>query len=267
MATKIPKKVVDRLSKHIGPFQRILKDAKRRDVNESNTVTIVTDMLADVFGWDKYAEVTSEQAIRGTFCDLAVKVDGSIQYLIEVKAVGIELKDNHLRQAVSYGANQGVPWVVLTNGIEWQVYRIAFEKPVSHELVLEFDFLELSARKRDDHKLLFLLCRSGVTKDAIKRYHERAQIVNRFVIAALVQSEPILNTLRRELKRIAPESKVTVNEIEALLPDVLKRDVLEGEAVAKAKRQVGRAAKKSLRKKRVRKDRATPGSPGVSQTD
>ena len=264
MTAKIPKKVVDRLSKHIRPFQKILKEAKRRDVNESNTVTIVTDMLADVFGWDKYAEVTSEQAIRGTYCDLAVKVQGSIQYLIEVKAVGIELKDNHLRQAVSYGASQGVPWVVLTNGIDWQVYRIAFEKPVSHELVLDFSFLELSPRKRDDHELLFLLCRSGVAKDAIKRYHERAQIVNRFVVAALIQSEPVLNTLRRELKRIAPGSKVTGEEIEALLPEVLKRDVLEGDLVVKAKRQVGRAAKKTLRKKRVKEKKAVPDTSSSS---
>ena len=253
MTTKIPKRVSDRLSKHIGRFQKVLIDARRRDVNESNTVTIITDMLAEVFGWDKYAEVTSEQAIRGTFCDLAVKADGSVQYLIEVKAVGIDLKDNHLRQAVNYGANQGIPWVVLTNGVEWQVYRIAFEKPISHELVLGFNFLELSPRKRDDHETLFLLCRSGITKDAIKRYHERAQIVNRFMIAALIQSEPVLNTLRRELKRIAPDSKVTIEEVESLLPDVLKRDVLEGDPVTKAKRQVGRAAKKALRKKHSRK--------------
>lgn len=260
MTTKIPKRVSDRLSKYIGPFQKILSDARRRDVNESNTVTIITDMLADVFGWDKYTEVTSEQAIRGTFCDLAVTADGSIQYLIEVKAIGIDLKDNHLRQAVSYGANQGIPWVVLTNGVEWQVYRIAFEKPISHELVLSFSFLELSPRKRDDHELLFLLCKSGVKKDAIKRYHERAQIVNRFVVAALMHSEPVLNTLRRELKRLAPDSKVTVEEIESLLPEVLKRDVLEGDLVTKAKRQVGRASKKTLRKVSKKRRRSVEGT-------
>ena len=40
-------------------FQPIIVAAKARDVGESDTVTIVKDMLADVFGYDKYAEVIS----------------------------------------------------------------------------------------------------------------------------------------------------------------------------------------------------------------
>ena len=97
----LPKRVADRLTKQVGVFQKILKDAKDRDVNESDTVTIVTDMLGGVFGFDKYADITSEQAIRGTYCDLAVKRGDAIQYLIEVQAIGLNLKENHLRQAVN----------------------------------------------------------------------------------------------------------------------------------------------------------------------
>ena len=124
---KIPKKVLERLIKEIGKYQRVLQTAKDRDVNESDTVTIITDMLAGIFGFDKYTEITSEQAIRGTYCDLAVKLDGKIKYLIEVKAIGLNLKENHLRQAVGYGANHGIPWVVLTNGIDWQIYKIKLQ--------------------------------------------------------------------------------------------------------------------------------------------
>jgi predicted type IV restriction endonuclease len=223
-------------------------------VNESDTVTIVTDMLADIFGFDKYSEITSEQSIRGTFCDLAVTIDGTIRYLIEVKAVGLTLKNNHLRQAVNYGANQGIPWVVLTNGVQWQVYKIKFEKPIAHELVFEFDFLQLSPRKKSDHALLYLLCRSGIRQDAISDYHEKVQIVNRFVLAALIQSNPVVNVLRRELKRLAPDSKVEVEEVEALIPDVIKRDALDGDQAMIAARLVQRGAKRSLRRKRKNKE-------------
>jgi hypothetical protein len=101
-----PKKVVERLVPGIKRFQPILSAAKARDVGESDTVTIVKDMLADVFGYDKYSEVTSEYSIRGTFCDLATKIDGTLQALIEVKAIGIELKDSHVKQVVDYAANQ-----------------------------------------------------------------------------------------------------------------------------------------------------------------
>ena len=101
----VPKKVAERLIAGLKRYQPILAGAKARDVGEADTVTIIKDMLADVFGYDKYADLTSEHAIRGTFCDLAVMTDGQLQALIEVKAIGVELKDPHVKQAVDYAAN------------------------------------------------------------------------------------------------------------------------------------------------------------------
>jgi hypothetical protein len=103
----VPDRIAERLRASLKHFQTIVQSAKSRDVNESDTVIIVTDMLSDVFGYDKYSEITSEMCIRGTYCDLATKLDGKIQTLVEVKAVGIELKDSHMRQAVDYAANSG----------------------------------------------------------------------------------------------------------------------------------------------------------------
>lgn len=246
----IPKTVTDRLVRQVPRFQKILKSALERDCNESDTVIVVTDILADLFGYEKYSEVTSEQAIRGTYCDLAVQIDGGTQYLIEVKAIGLKLKDNHLRQAVNYGANEGVPWVVLTNGIHWQVYRINFERPISHEFVLEFDFLKISAKDAEDLEKLFSLCRAGMTKSVISRYHERGRVINRYVLAELIQLEVIVLMLRREFKRMMPTSRVTTAEITSMLPTVLKRDVLEGEDVARARKLVRAASGRKLLNKR-----------------
>ena len=124
----LPTKINERISKRIKVFQDILQKAKDADRNESDTVSIVMDILADIFGYDKYSEITSELAIRGTYCDLAIKIDGKFQYLIECKSIGTELKETHLRQALDYGAKAGIPWVVLTNGISWQVHKIRFEQ-------------------------------------------------------------------------------------------------------------------------------------------
>src|SRR3546814_8622536 len=92
----VPKRVAERLVAGIKRYQPILASAKSRDIGEADTVTIVKDLLADVFGYDKYAELTSEYAIRGTYCDLATKIDGTLQTLIEVKAIGLDLKDHHV---------------------------------------------------------------------------------------------------------------------------------------------------------------------------
>lgn len=258
--SRIPKKVADRLSKQLGAYQRVIANAKSRDVNESDTVTIVTDMLADLFGFDKYTDLTSEQSIRGTFCDLAVKIDGSIKYLIEVKAVGLTLKENHLRQAVNYGANQGIPWIVLTNGADWEIYRITFERPVGVEHTCSINILESNPRRAADLDRLFLLCKEGLAKAVIDEFHEHSQIVNRFVIAAAMRSEPILKALRKEIRRLAPSAKVSVEEIAAILPDVLKRDVVEGNAAEEAGRRVGRASRRSQK----RNDTAREPKDGVS---
>lgn len=256
---KTPKKVAERLAKSLGQFQRVLAEAQARDVNESDTVTIVTDMLSELFGYDKYADVTSEQAIRGTYCDLAVRIDSDIKFLIEVKAIGLTLKENHLRQAVNYGANQGIPWVVLTNGAIWDIHRIKFEQPISHELVCSFDLRSLSPRKRSDHDLLYILCKEGLSKDAIESFHQHVRVVNRFTLAALIQSDSVLAVLRRELRRMSPELTITTDEIGDILPDVLKRDVLEGDSASRARRRVKKASDTPLRKPRRSKPKAVVG--------
>jgi|GEM_PF-4783597 len=72
----VPKKVAERLATAIKKFQPILSASRARDDGEGDTVMIVTDMLDEVFGYDKYSEVTAEYAIRSTYCDLATKLDG-----------------------------------------------------------------------------------------------------------------------------------------------------------------------------------------------
>jgi hypothetical protein len=247
MAT-IPKRVADRLAKHVRVFQRVLHDAKDRDVNESDTVKIVTDILAYVFGFDKWKEITSEYVIKGTYCDLATKVGNEIQYLIEVKAIGLTLKENHLHQAVNYAVQNGTDWTVLTNGIFWEVYRIQFERPVRWQLVTKFNFLEVDPRKQDDRELLYLLCKRGIKSGATKEHYEQVQVVNRFMIGATILSDPVLQAIRLGLRRVSPKVKIELCDVRTVLEnDVLKRELVEGEMATKAKGRVKRAAKTKLK--------------------
>jgi hypothetical protein len=78
----IPAIVSSRFATAIPKFKKILEQARERDVNESDTVTIITDILEEVFGFDKYNEITREYAIQGTYCDLAIKTNKKIEYLI-----------------------------------------------------------------------------------------------------------------------------------------------------------------------------------------
>lgn len=245
----IPSKISDRLSAGIKRFQPVLTSAKSRDVNESDTVTIITDMLADVFGFDKYSEITSEYSIRGTFVDLAIKLDGKLQLLIEVKAIGLDLKDAYIKQAVDYAANEGVEWVVLSNGALWSIYKVTFGKPVGFDLVLSIDFMSLSPKNSGHLESLYLLTREGLGRSVLGDYHTQRQALSRFFIGAITLSDPVLDVIRRELRKISPDVKIDNEQIkEVLVQEIIKRDVTEGEKADEAQRKVNRAMKRPVKK-------------------
>jgi hypothetical protein len=235
-AVKMPKKTHDRILAGLKRYQPIVRKLRERDISEADTVTVIKDILTDLFGYDKYTELTSEQQIRGTFCDLAIQVDGKIQYLAEAKSAGTNLNDSHLRQAVNYGANQGIEWVLLTNAIEWRLYRIKFAQPIDYVEVFTFDLTQVSSRSGDDLAKLFMLCRESVSTDALAEYHRQAQILNRFVISEIIQTEAVVGTIRREFRRLFPGVKVTDEDLQTMLTNgVLKRDTIDGEPPKEAK--------------------------------
>lgn len=245
---QVPSKVATRISAALKRFQPIIASAKSRDANESDTVIIITDMLNEVFGYDKYSEITSECAIRGTWCDLAIKIDGKFEYLIEVKAIGLELKDAYTKQAVDYSANKGTDWVILTNAEIWRIYKVTFSKPIDSELILEINFLELNPKKSGDIELLYNLTREGLMKKALGDFHTQQQALSRFFMGALVVSNPVLEVIRRELRRISPDVKIDLEQIKSVLVnDVLKREVVESEKAEEARKKINRAAGKFLR--------------------
>lgn len=244
----IPKKVLERLVAGIKQYQPILTDALARDVNEADTVTIVKDMLADVFGYNKYTELTSEFCIRGNYCDLATKLDGVLGVLIEVKAIGLDLKDNHVKQAIDYAANQGSEWVLLTNGASWRVYHVTFTKPIESELTVDIDFLKINPRSAEDLDRLYLWCKEGWTRSVLGDYHTQRQALSRFFLGAVLLTDPVLDVVRRELKRLSPDVRIDTELIRrALADEVIKRDVMEGDRADDAKKKIARAAKKPLR--------------------
>lgn len=246
--TNVPQKVGTRVATGLKKFQPLLLDAKARDVGEADTVTLIKDVMSEVFGYDKYSELTSEYAIRGTFCDLAIKVDGKLAILLEIKAIGLNLKDNHIKQATDYAANQGIDWVVLTNGLHWHVYKIIFSKPIDKELVVEFDISDLSHKNAKHIETLFLLCKEGWKRSALGDYHVQQQALSKYFLGAILQSDPVLDSIRRELRRVTPDVKLDNEQIlDVLLNDIIKRDALDGEKAAEANKKVTKSANRRLK--------------------
>ena len=269
---KITKKTEDRIKLSLPKFQKVLAIAKARDLNESDTVAIITDILAEVFGYDKYLEVTSELAIRGTYCDLAIKLGDKFQYLIECKAIGTELKESHLRQAIGYGANKGIQWIILTNGLDWQIFRLRFEQPIAWDLVTRFDMSTISSKNERDMEKLVIVTKEGVEKDARSDLYEKTQCVNRFVVGSLILSDIVVGVLKRELRKLADGISIEDAEVSALLRDgVLRRDLLEGDEAEAAMAKVAKHFKQAVKKCNTKKPSATSNQtetqPPMSMSD
>lgn len=246
----IPKRATERITAGLKKYQAILTEARNRDISESDTVVIITDMLTDLLGYRKYVEITTEFAIRGTFVDLAVKVGEEIRFLIEAKAIGAELKDAHVKQAVDYGANQGIEWVLLTNGIVWRIYKIHFQQPIEKSLVLELNVLKASPRDGELLDCLGSLSREGFTKSSMMEFFQQQQAMGKFSVAAVLLSEPVIQAARRELRRLFSSVRVDAEVLRSVIQnDVLKREVVDGDEAHLAQDDLKRAARATARAK------------------
>ena len=80
-------------------------------------------------------------------------------------------------------------------------------------------------------------------------------------MAALILSDAILHAIRRELKRLSPDVRISVEEIrEALVQEVIKRDVTDGEKAIEAQKLVSRAANKAMRQKKAKAEEVESGT-------
>ena len=256
----ITKRIETQLVAGLKKFKPLIVNARAKDVNEADTVTLVRDMLAELFGYDRYTEVTGEYAINRTYCDLAIKIDARLMVLCEVKAIGLALKDTHTQQAVNYAANEGVPWVILTNGQRWQVWFVSLAGKVQRELVMDVDICALEARRLADLEKLYPLTRGGVFTGALGALKQERRAMNRHAVGSALMRDGVLNAVRRELARLEPGVRINVGALRSLLiAEVIKRDVIDADETAAFGKRYDAADRRDERAKmnEVKKSTAT----------
>lgn len=249
---KIPAKFIKRVNEQIKKYQAIVKKLKKQEVNETDTVKVINDIFADVFGYDKYTEITSECAIRGTYCDLAIKhSSGKVYMLVEAKGVSIPLKENHIKQATDYGVNHGTKWVVLTNAVEWKVFKIKYTQPIERELVFEFNLLDLDLKKVKQLEIIFALSREGQDLSVIDEIYSNNQIKNKYVLAGLIDSPEMYKLIKKQVKIYFENSvKITDEEISNFIKfDIFKREVWDSDEAKEYQKVLKKMIKKAEKKK------------------
>lgn len=217
----------ERMKGAIKKFSKPLADLVARDANEGDTRLLVTDMLCDGFGFDKYSELTTEYRVKGEFADFGIRLDKDLLAFLEVKRVATKLAAKHLRQVESYAVNEGVEWVILTSGVVWQVYHITGGLPIVIDLALEVDLLSDESPQQKANRLYYLT-KESLRRRQIDELWKAKRATSPKSLASVLCSDTVIGVIRKELRRVTGQNVNTAEVSKLLKETVLRPECLGG---------------------------------------
>ncbi len=219
-------KAAERIKNGLRKFSTLIEKAIGSRMQESDTRKIVTRVLTDLLGWDEFENLTGEVPIKGSYADFVLKNHGDNLAVIEVKQVGLNLNEKHLRQAKDYAVNEGIEWVYLTNGNVWKIYRIVFVKNVpdaKHVFTVQINDTEMKPAKKTE--LLYLLSEEAFRKNELSDYYERRIALSGENLASRILSNEVLDKIRIGIKASSGHKVTNAELAEAIIDRVLCNDV------------------------------------------
>ncbi|MCL6537836.1 MAG: type I restriction enzyme HsdR N-terminal domain-containing protein [Acidothermus sp.] len=215
----------ERIKAAIKKFHHPLTELLARDANEGDTRLLVTDFLCEALGYDKYENLTTEYQVKGEFADYGVRIDKQLVAFIEVKRCTTKLGVKHLRQVQMYAVNEGVEWIILTNGAVWQVWHLTGGLPVALDLALEVDLMSDQSTSTKAGSLFYLSRESMKRRQIDELWRAKAATAPKTVARALV-SDAVLEALRKELRRRTGQNVDQGEILSVLTNEVIRAETL-----------------------------------------
>jgi hypothetical protein len=191
----------EQLEKNLREYRKKwLGKSKGKSLNEADTRICVNDFLTDVLGYQMHEEIKTEYAIRGQYADYIIQLKRKKQFVVEVKAMEIDLNAKHLHQAMRYAYEEGIDWVLLTNGMGIELHRVIFSKPVSTVQIFKFDLSDLSQIEKASDAIVNLTKRA-VEKSELEEYWKRFDALSPMKLVKTIFTEEIIGSIRRKIKK------------------------------------------------------------------
>ena len=125
--------------------------------------------------------------------------------------------------------------------------------------MIDIDFCALNSRTAGDIELLYLWCKEGWQRSVLGDFHTQKQALSRFFIGAMILTPPVLDVIRRELRRVSPDVKIETDQIRSVLAaEVIKREVMAGEKADEARKKIAKTASKALKAATTKKAASSP---------
>lgn len=228
--SRIPKwelMAIDQIHDAIKRYIKPLEALRARDANEGDTRMVVTDMLCEGLDYDKFKDLTTEYMVKQEFADYGVRIDKQLVAFIEVKRISQKLNERHLRQVLMYAVNEGVEWMVLTNGAVWQVYHLTGALPVVVDMVFEVDLLG-PATLAEKTELMFLLHKEALKRRRIDELWRHRAATEPGALLDVLLSETMLDELRKEVRR-----RTGIATTAQALSEVIRTEIVDPKLLAK----------------------------------
>ena len=204
-------------------YKRTFLHDKLEELDESGTRLMVNTFLTDILGFASIEEVKTEYMIRGTYADYVIQTKGVRHFLVEVKSFSLALSDKHLRQAVNYGANEGIEWALLSNGKQFDFYKILFQKPIDSKLVFSFNVSNIDNLRQCIDTIQFIH-RDSVLNKGLDRLWQKTIALDPKNVSGLLFAKPVTNFIKRTLNR-KYRNKFTDEEIEESINRIIHEEI------------------------------------------
>lgn len=192
MQQKINTKFLDRIKL----YRKRFLTKKYQNLDESATRLMVNHFLTEILGYIQLDDIKTEYAIKGTYADYVIQIEKKKHIVVEVKSIQIDLAEAHLRQALSYAANEGIDWILLTNGRQFAAYKVIFGKPVTTKLLFTTNLLDIAEIKKSA-ECFELLTKKSILTGKLEQYWKRFAILESSNFAKLLFHEDTIKTLRK----------------------------------------------------------------------
>ncbi len=149
--------------------------------SEKRTEEFVRNLF-ERLGWEWLSrEVTPQKtvksALKTTRVDYSFRKIGELRpsFYLEVKRFSDSLESpEHVKQALDYGKNSGIRWVVLTNFIKWRAFNSDYFDEPNYSEMFEFDLREcLDNPEHGQWLMLFSRENGGAALDDYAKKHKK----------------------------------------------------------------------------------------------
>lgn len=212
----------ERIQTAIKRVAKPIESLKERDAVEADTRLLVTDVLCDVLGYDKYEDLTAEYQVKGEFADYGVRIEKQLVAFIEIKRVSQKLNATHLRQVENYALKNGVNWAILTNAQQWQIYRVEALAGEQSELtlVVDIDLLDSNEKMSSRIEKLLLFSREGIQRGRLEQHWKEKFATSSKVLVPILLSDVVLEAVRKELWR-RTKQRVELDDLRSSVNELL----------------------------------------------